>query len=223
MGFETVFFAIVAFLVLGRLFQVLGQNHGAPPPIAKDFRSENGPEMNAPLNRGIPTENENKGSDENPIISEANIAFDSVENRFSAMRDEIKKIRSHEANFNPINFERTAALAFEAIVTAFGKGDEATLRNLTNEKVYAAYQEGIKQRRDSNKGAIDIVKLNEPLIKAIEISQQNRQEIASIDVEFNATLTGEGEKTRNTNEIWTFEKTLGDKSPIWRLSAVRSA
>lgn len=222
MGFETVFFAIVAFLVLGRLFQVLGQNHGAPPPIMKDFGAENNGEQNAPINRGAENIIDKQSQSSNSDGLEGRVFWGPVEERYSGLSEEIKKIRAHEITFNPSQFEKTAALAFEAIVTAFGKGDLETLRNLTVEKVLIAYKEGIKQRQNENKGAIDIVKLGDPEIRSIEITNKNNREVAAIDVEIAATLTSTGEKTRNTKEIWTFEKILGDKDPIWRLSAVHS-
>lgn len=221
MGVETLFFAIVAFLVLGRLFQVLGQNHGAPPPITKDFGSESGVEGAGPLNRTALGINETENNDPlEKFAKKESLWFG--EERFAKISSEIETIQSFEKDFDPYKFEKTAALAFEAIVGAFGKGDEASLKNLTSEKVFNAYQEGIQNRQANNKGAIDIIKLSDPKIKTIEIQSEKNNNVASIDIEFSATLSGVGEKIRNTNEIWTFEKKLGDKNPIWRLCAVHS-
>lgn len=209
---EIVFFAVVACLVLVRLYQVLGQNRGAPPPIVKD--NYVGPNMNSGLVKPIIDE-----KPEEAFVPKIESQITALENEYGIMAPKIAELISAEPNFNPKVFEEVSGRAYEAIVTAYSTGDTKTLESLLTPNVFVAYQNIIAERAKNNGKKIDIVRLADPKIKDVEFINGNAQ----IDISFAATLVEEGQKPINTQEIWTFERKIPSKDPIWKLCAVATA
>jgi predicted lipid-binding transport protein (Tim44 family) len=209
---DIVFFAIVAGLVLARLYQVLGQKHGAPPPALKDSSAL------PKANLGETQPNAGEQMEFGEAIAEIAKA-NALEQKYSDLYSKISQVRQIMPDFDPIVFEKNASAAYEAIIEAFSRGDEKALRPLVNDEVFSAYSSIISGRSKDLASATEIVKLAEPEIRDISINQTN----VEIDVYFSATLKDTGQSPRNTQEIWTFERIIGSNSPIWRLIAVETA
>lgn len=209
---ETLFFAVVAVLVLGRLYQVLGQNHGMPPKISENLAS---PKQNTSFI-------DDKPLSENIDEFKINIPTheDVLKTHYGPLYEKILDIRKIDTNFEVENFLKGAGFAYDSIITAYGKFDEAALKPLVSEKVFTAFYGAMQQRKMDKKGSIDIIKFAEPVLKSIELN--NKSKIAHIDVEFDAVLAASGENNRSSKEIWTFERQLNSKDPIWRLIAVET-
>lgn len=207
---EIVFLAVVACLVLVRLYQVLGQDNGTRPPampdklIAPDVQNN----IIKPVIEGM--------LDEKPIEI-VKTEKELLEAKYGAIAGKIGDVRKLDSTFDPYAFEHGAGRAYEAIVTAFGAGDIATLKTLLTPSVFAAYKTAIDARQNTDATKIDIVRVSEPKIRDIEIIDQTIR----IDVAFSATLVEGKKKPRNTDEIWSFEKT--PKAQIWHLCAVETA
>lgn len=208
---DIVFFAIVAGLVLARLYQVLGQNHGAPPPIAKDNLGS----LPAEALRKANIANE---IDDAPLLEPIDPLKDYQE-KYGDLIAKISDLRTLDPNFDPLQFESQAGAAYEAILSAYSSGDEAALAPLVSDEVLGAYRELMAERANSGANRIDIVRLADPLIKDIEISNK----LVSIDVNFSATLVEAPHSPRNTQEVWTFSRNLDSKDWVWRLIAVETA
>ncbi len=208
---DIIVLAIVAGLVLAKLYMVLGQKTGAPPPALKD---------SGLVQKTLAGEN-NSSIVVKPEFGEAleEIAkAQAFEQKYKDLFSKITQTRQLMPDFDPIVFEKNATSAYEAIISAFSRGDENSLRPLLNDEVFAAYSEIIKARGNNNQRT-EIVKLSDPEIRNIEIINKTVQ----IDVYFSATLKDEDKSPRNTQEIWTFERIIGSNSPIWRLIAVETA
>lgn len=209
---ETIFFAVVAILVLGRLYQVLGQNHSLPPNIGEKI---------------IAPKSQNTFIDEN-IVPDANEEVilkvpsqeEVLKSHWGPLYENIIAIKKYDNNFEPQNFLKGAGFAYESIINSYGLNDDAGLKPLVNEKVFAAFYAAMQQRKLENKSKIDIIKFAEPVLKSIEFDSATK--IAQIDVEFDATLASAGENNRAIKEIWTFERKINSKDPIWRLIAVEN-
>lgn len=214
---EIVFFAIVAGLVLARLYQVLGQKTGAPPPVVKDpSLKEGGFPQNPKVIDGLPINAE-------PMeFGDAMAEFGKIqvlEKKYGDLFSKISQMRQIMPDFDPIVFETNVTLAYEAIISAYSRGDEAALKPLVNDEVFAAYSAQMQSSGKSENTLSEIVKLSDPEIRDIEINEKSAQ----IDVYFSATLKDVNSTPRNTQEIWTFERIIGSNSPIWRLIAVETA
>lgn len=219
---DLVILAIIAGLVLAKLYLVLGQKTGAPPPALKDSTLKDGaikdnaisPKVNVGENK-IPLGERSEFGEALEEISKAQI----FEQKYNSLYSKITQVRQIMSDFDPIIFEQNATKAYEAIIEAFSRGDEAALRPLLNDEVYSVYSAIIKSRADGENSNTEIVKLADPEIRNIEISNIS----VHIDVYFSATLKDTGKTPRNTQEIWTFERIIGSNSPIWRLIAVETS
>ncbi len=210
---ETLFFAIVAILVLGRLYQVLGQNHDAPTKLNDNFANDQiAPNGGA---FGLNTA-ENNTNISNSFEANFTNSEDFLKAQWGDLAPKIIELKKLEPSFDAMKFKETSALAYDAIISAFGKGDKKTLQELVGPNVFAAFNSAMDERSAQGRGEIDVVKLSEAKILSIEINDK----IAQIDVEFKATLSSVGEVQRTTDEIWTFERKLGSRSPVWILVAV---
>ena len=213
---EIIFFAVVALLVIARLYQVLGQNRGAPPPFVNNGQNKpdafgnndiSEPKEIAPHPSLMPPLGEDK-----PYVAP-------TFSQYGDLAPKILEIVRYDNGFDPQNFTAQAYSAYETIITAFSTGDENTLQPLLSDNVFTAYKSAIEARLATGGGKIDIIRLLTPSIKDISINGK----IATIDVLFQSTLTESNAKPRAVNEIWSFERNLGSKNPIWKLIAVEPA
>jgi predicted lipid-binding transport protein (Tim44 family) len=204
---EIIFFAVVAALVLGRLYQVLGQNRGAEPPA----------------NRG-----QNPVSSLRPVdtVDGRPLADDDSDN-VVALRPRvydgpgaqgIAAISASDRSFSPEIFIEGARQAYAMIVTAYGSGDETALKPLVDQDVFEVYQGVMAQRRADNAPKIEVARLSEAKIIDAELDGK----IARIDVAFSADLAEGGDGLRAVDEIWTFERATDSRSPNWLLGAVQT-
>jgi predicted lipid-binding transport protein (Tim44 family) len=206
---EIVFLAVVACLVLARLYQVLGQDNGARPPAQPDKLIA--PDLHNNIIRPVIDEKTDEKPVEN-IKTEQEI----LSEKYGSLSEKIEAVRKIDKNFDPNAFEIGAARAYEAIVTAYGAGDLDALKTLLTPNVFEAYKSAV-EARETGSAKIDIVRVSEPTIREIEIGAN----LIRIDVAFSATLVEGQKKPRNTDEIWSFEK--APNMQIWHLCAVETA
>ncbi|MCA3693405.1 Tim44/TimA family putative adaptor protein [Aquidulcibacter sp.] len=206
---EIVFFAVVAALVLGRLYQVLGQNRGAEPPPMRQPRF------------GLPDAPADKGDADTPASADENgkvLSFP-VKEYDGPGAAGLKAIGAAQRGFNAANFLEGAKAAYEMIVTAYGAGDEETLKGLVDADVFEAYKVAMDERRAANAPKIEVIRLSDAKILDAELDGK----IARIDVAFSSDLADGGDGLRAADEIWTFERSVDARDPNWLLSAVRTA
>ncbi|WP_085340965.1 Tim44/TimA family putative adaptor protein [Aquidulcibacter paucihalophilus] len=206
---EIVFFAVVAALVLGRLYQVLGQNRGAEPPPMRQPRF------------GLPDAPADKGDTDTPASADENgkvLPFP-VKDYDGPGAAGLKAIGAAQRGFSAGNFLDGAKAAYEMIVTAYGSGDEETLKGLVDADVFEAYKVAMDERRAANAPKIEVIRLSDAKIVDAELDGK----IARIDVAFSSDLADGGDGLRAADEIWTFERSVDARDPNWLLSAVRTA
>jgi predicted lipid-binding transport protein (Tim44 family) len=205
---EIIFFAVVAALVLGRLYQVLGQNRGAEPP-----RNPNISGFNANPPDGLNSNNEAQaGADESNVIQLKPKAYD------GPGAAGITAISAASKGFSPESFVEGARQAYAMIVTAYGSGDDGALKPLVDQDVFEAYQASMEQRRTDNAPKIEVVRISDAKIVDAELNGK----VATIDVAFSADLADGSDGLRAADEIWTFERNIDSRDPNWLLSAVQT-
>jgi predicted lipid-binding transport protein (Tim44 family) len=206
---EIIFFAVVAALVLGRLYQVLGQNRGAePPPSHRSF--------GAPSSRAEAVESADPQTE---TSDNANNVVQLRERVYEGPGAEgMKAISQAQRGFDPIAFVDGARQAYALIVTAYGSGDEAALKPLVDQDVFEAYQSVMSQRRTDNAPKIEVVRISQATI----VDAQLVGKLARIDVAFATDLADGGDGLRATDEIWSFERDIDSRNPNWLLSAVQT-
>lgn len=205
---EIIFFAVVAALVLGRLYQVLGQNRGAEPPANRG--NGGAPSSLSPVDpvSGRPLD----GEEASNVVELRPRVYD------GPGAEGIAAISAIDRSFSPEGFIEGARQAYAMIVTAYGSGDEAALKPLVDQDVFEVYQGVMAQRRAESASKIEVTRLSEAKIVDAELDGK----IARIDVSFSADLAEGGDGLRAVDEIWTFERATDSRSPNWLLGAVQT-
>lgn len=151
-----------------------------------------------------------------------------VENKTAEVS--LVKISIADKNFDIDTFLYNARQAFEIIVTAFAKGDRGTLKNLTNEEVYDAFDAIITEREEKNQKAE--TKIHD--ISRSEIIEASlKGNIATLTVRFKVLEThvtrdaddkvifGDPNKKVQLIDVWVFSRDVKDKDPRWWLVETR--
>lgn len=205
---DIIFFAVVAALVLGRLYQVLGQNRGAEPPSERPV-SQFAPDKREPAAENEQADNNGEASN---VIALKPKTYD------GPGAAGILAISAAQKGFSPDIFLDGARQAYGLIVTAYGSGDEAALKPLVDQDVFDAYSQAMAERRAANAPKIEVIRVSSATI--IDASLEGK--IAQIDVAFSADLADGGDGLRAANEVWTFERAIDSRNPNWLLSAVQT-
>lgn len=199
---EILFFALVAGGVLFRLYQVLGRKTGAERPDPRPERPVGG----RPVLRPVP---------DAPRPDEAEDAPRPMEGAMPGASG-LTAIGQADPSFTPQSFLKGARAAYEMIVEAFGRGDEATLRPLLAPDVFDAYAAAIKQRQAEGAPPIELVRLRTAEITKAELDGS----IARVTVSYKAELAHGSDGLRETDEHWTYERDTRSRDPNWVLSEV---
>ena len=207
---------IAAFLVL-RLRSILGRRTGferqAPP-----YQHQAGQNTAAPV-----------------IDGQAEVAAPAATHTLpeptSTAGQALERMRSIDRNFNPTAFLDGAEKAFRIIVTAFAAGDRATLQGLLSEDTYRSFDQAIALREASGQTQVSTI---HAVHSATLENSELRSPVASITVRFVSDQTSltrdkDGHPMVGTDavteitDIWTFERDLATRDPVWRLTSARSA
>jgi predicted lipid-binding transport protein (Tim44 family) len=207
---------IAAFLVL-RLRSILGRRTGFERQVPP-FQPPAGQNSPAPVIEG---QLEPAAPPANRVMPEPN----------SAIGQTLRRMRAIDRNFDPSSFLDGAEKAFRIIVSAFAAGDRATLQGLLSEDTYRAFEQAVASREAAGQTQVSAIHaIHSATMEGAEL----RGPTASITVRFvsdqtNLTQDKEGHPVVGTDavteitDIWTFERNLSTRDPVWRLVSARSA
>jgi predicted lipid-binding transport protein (Tim44 family) len=206
---EILLLAMVAGFIVLRLRSVLGRRTGAEPrrpPLGGQPGPERAPGNVIPLPGRQPAPQE---SFEGPAAAG------------------LGKIRTADPAFSAAEFLNGAKGAYEMIVTAFAKGDIATLRSLLGDEVYRSFAAAIDQRQGRGETQeTTLVGIKEAEIVEADVTGGR---MAEVTVRFvselvNATrdkagqlIAGNPNAVEETIDIWTFARNLRSSDPNWQL------
>lgn len=214
---EIIFFAFLTGYLAFRLWSILGKRtgfDGAPPENSpQTFVADKVIANIIPL----PTRNSQKkeGGEEEETLD-------------FALEENIKKIKAIDPDFNPDHFLRGAKAAFNMVVEAYAKADQATLKSLLNPSVLKSFMEAIQERQEAKQSLeIQIVEVKDPQIISAEIKGKQVQitlkfsseQITVTKDEAGNILDNPARLSLTLKDIWTFSRTLGSKNPNWLLVA----
>lgn len=197
---ELVIFAALAAVVLFQLYTVLGRRVGRQPEDAAEAQRPKTAEIEP---RRI----------EDPID----------EPRLTGLA----ALRARDPQFDASHFLDGAKAAYEMVVRAFAEGDRATLKSLTLDPVFKAF-DGVLTQREAEGRSEKVEFLNAPRadIEGAEVDGS----VARLKVRFLAEFRsrskgpeGEAVDDRRTAEVWTFERLLDSRDPNWALARVDAA
>ncbi len=192
----VVILGVIAAVVLGRLYSVLGRRTGAERPTAPQPTPATAPEIAAPAT-----------------------ALASPPPVLGAAGGGVAEIARADPSFDVGHFLTGARGAYELIVQAFANGDRNALRPLLTTRVFSSYDKAIGERETSGGKGPELVRLKSAELADAQLDGQ----IARVAVRFEAELAEGAHGLRDTKERWTFERDVSSHDPNWRLAAVAQA
>ncbi len=202
--------AMVAGVILFRLYSVLGRRTGHERPPREFPRLGGGPGK-ANADNVVPL----------PAPQRAVEAHEPLAQGLAA-------IAQADRNFDQNHFIGGARHAYEMIVTAFAAGDRATLKPLLSPEVYAAFESGMKAREDRHeKTDFTFVGFKDLSIAHAELKDRMAEITVSFQAQYisattdanGAVVEGDPKAVRDVTDVWTFARDTRASDPNWSLVA----
>ncbi|MFZ1107570.1 MAG: Tim44/TimA family putative adaptor protein [Rhodomicrobium sp.] len=162
---------------------------------------------------------------------------ESVDRRLGALPEDsralepLRAIAAADPAFEAAAFLNGAKIAYEAIVTAYARGDRDTLRGLLSREVFDSFNAVIKEREARGEtNEFSFVGISSAGI--VDASFAGR--IAHVTVRFVSELVtairdrsgnvieGDIKAVRQVTDVWTFARDISSRNPNWRLVATDS-
>ncbi|HUO90048.1 MAG TPA: Tim44/TimA family putative adaptor protein [Rhizomicrobium sp.] len=212
---EIVVLALIAGVILFRLYTVLGRRTGHEQPPQDGYRLPASAPVDAarPKDVALPQPSRAEQIADKPADPVARGLFD---------------IKLADRNFEVDHFLAGTRAAYEIIVTAFAQGDRAKLKPLLSSEVFAAFDQvigGREQRREK----VDFTFVGFKDVKIVHAALKNRaaEVTVAIGAQFiSATTDAEGrviegdtKGVRDVTDVWTFTRDVRARDPNWLLVA----
>jgi predicted lipid-binding transport protein (Tim44 family) len=193
---EILIAAMVAGVVLFRLYTILGRRTGHEPQSQDRVAS---PLAGSAL-RPVPTDR--------PAEPQARSLFD---------------IQLADPSFETGHFLNGARAAYEIILKAFAAGDRGGLKPLLSDEVYKAFDAEITAR-GSAPPAETLAGLTDARIVEAALAGQTAEITVSFRAQFApGSPTSSTLAQRDVTDVWTFARQIGASNPTWTLIATSGA
>lgn len=142
----------------------------------------------------------------------------------------LRRIGQSLSGFTLDKFMEGAEGAFELIVTAFARGDTATLRGLLTPPVFNDFEAAIRERATRGETvetrveavrAMDVVVAQQTGSRMTITVRFTAQEVCLIRNAAGTIIAGEVDKPSTMIDLWTFERDAQANTPIWYLAETR--
>lgn len=201
--------AMVAGIILFRLYSVLGRRTGHERP-PQELRLPGGA----------------KSTDNVVALPAPQRAIEAVP--ADPLARGLAAIKQADRNFDADHFLGGARHAYELIVTGFAAGDRNALRPLLSNEVYAAF-DGVIRAREARKEKVSFtfVGFKNIAISAAEMKGRTADVTISFQAQFiSSTADAEGKivdgdpkSMRDVTDVWTFARDTRSSDPNWTLVA----
>jgi predicted lipid-binding transport protein (Tim44 family) len=208
--------ALVAGIILFRLYSVLGRRTGhEPPPQPERYRMGGNAPSDAPATvTALPSSTRtDQPAAARPTDPVARGLLD---------------IKLADRNFEPDHFVQGARGAYETIVTAFARGDRTALKPLLSDEVYAAFDQVITARSGHGE-TVDFTFVGFKDAKVIHAALKGRtaevtvtfaaQFISATKDKSGAVIEGDDKAVRDVTDVWTYARDTRARDPNWTLIA----
>lgn len=203
--------AMVAGVILFRLYTVLGRKTGQERP-RDPFGMRGG--WNRPRAE--------------PALPDRSARAETLDKPADPVARGLFDIKLADRNFEEGHFLEGARAAYEMIVTAFAKGDRATLKRLVSADVLTAFEGVIREReRQKQKVEFTFIGFGEVRIVHAELKQRNAEITVAYAANFvsatygadGTVVHGDPKGTRSTQDEWTFMRDVRASDPNWTVIA----
>jgi predicted lipid-binding transport protein (Tim44 family) len=207
--------AMVAGIILFRLYSVLGRRTGHERPPQERFERVGGA-AEPPKAAEKPVQ---------PVLSGPGAKPETVQTS-DAVTAALTQIALADRSFTAAQFLEGARRAYEMIVTAFARGERDALRPLLSEEVFVAFEQVIAER-EAQKRRVEFTLVGFREAKIVHASLKNivSEITVSFETQFNsatfdekgALVEGDPKLVRDVADIWTFERNVRASDPNWKL------
>jgi len=213
--FEILLAAVVAGIVLFRLYTVLGRRTGGENTRQERYRGQ--------TQTSPPGDNVVAIADRGAVRT----AVGSQKPADAAARG-LLDIKMADRKFEADHFVEGARSAYEMIVTAFAAADRQALRPLLSEEVYAAF-DGVIRGHEERGEKVDFTFVGFSDVKIVQAELKGRmaevtlsfgaQYISIIAKQDGAIVEGDPKAVREVTDVWTFARDVTSRDPNWTLIA----
>lgn len=208
--------AIAAFLGL-RLYSVLGQrSEHEEDPIRRSY----GPrEQKSPP--AVTGTTPDAAAPARPAVT-----LRSVDNATNANESAIRSIANADSRFDLLSFLEGAKAAYAMILEAFWAGDKDTLRDLTDDDVYASFAGAIDAREAAGETLDNrLIRIEDATVHSAEMDGRTARiavrfvaDIAAVTRDKDGTVVaGSLDDAVESRDIWTFSRSVDSMDPNWVL------
>lgn len=232
MSFGTIFFIVLAAIVLFQLRSVLGRRTGSErPPFDPYSRREGRPGEAAPNDNVVTLPHRRLPGGDVATPPNTYEAIDKLAAPGTPLNGELRRIRDDDPNFEPGEFLEGAKLAYEMIVTAFADGDRKVLKNLLSNEVYQGFEQAITDREQRGERmqssfvgiddaeVVSAEKKDREALVTVRIVAQLISAVLKPDGEI---VEGDPEAVVEVKDVWTFSRDLRSRDPNWKLAGTES-
>lgn len=205
---EILLLAMIAGVILFRLYTVLGRRTGHEPP----------PE---PYRVGAPAEQ---------ATDKANVAALPAPRGADVPSDPVARgladIKAADRGFDRDHFLSGARQAYELVLTAFSANDRASLKPLLSDEVYAAFDAAMRGREERKEQVnFTFVGFKDTKIVAAALNGRMADITVSFTAQFisattdanGAVVEGDPKSVHEVTDIWAFERNTRAGDPNWTL------
>jgi predicted lipid-binding transport protein (Tim44 family) len=136
-------------------------------------------------------------------------------------------VKARDPGFDIGHFLQGARQAYQMIVTAFAKGDKATLKPLLSPTVMEGFEAEIdKREKEGRTESVDFLQPPRADFEGVDLIGDMVKASVRFLAELRSRSTGpEGDAVddKRTAEVWTFERNLKSRDPNWTLIHVDAA
>ncbi|NDW04706.1 Tim44/TimA family putative adaptor protein [Jiella pacifica] len=232
MSFGTIFFIVLAAIVLFQLRNVLGRRTGSErPPFDPYTRTEARREETASNGNVVTLPNRRSEEGEGVPTRILYEKIDKVATPGSPLNAELRKMRDVDPEFDPVEFLEGAKIAYEMIVNGFADGDRRVLKGLLSADVYADFEKAITERETAgHKMNSSFVGIGDAKIVAAEMKERDAHitvrfvsQLISATVGANGeVIDGDPESVVEVRDVWTFARDIRSRDPNWKLVGTES-
>lgn len=229
MGFGTIFFMVVAAIVLYQLYSVLGRRTGNErPPVDPYSRPAND---EAPSQGNVVTLPSRRVPSAQTPAANPYEAIDRAAEPGTALNTELRRIRDADPSFDVAEFLNGAKAAYEMVVMAFADGDRPLLRNLLSAEVYGGFEASIAEREArGERMQSSFVGIDDATITAAELKEREAlvtvrivsQLISAVTRPNGEVVDGDPETVVEVRDVWTFARDTRSRDPNWKLVETES-
>ena len=212
---DILFFAMVAAFIAFRLRSVLGRKTGNERPrvdaITQRTAARSTDNVVPMPERAVPP----------PATDEP-----AADAPFGPTRDGVAAIKRADPSFDPDHFLQGARAAFAMIVEAYAKGDQAALRPLLANEVFAQFAGAIEAREQAGHTLTTELVATRSAELAAATLQAGRARVTvrftseQINVTRDASgnvVDGDPRQIETVIDLWTFERDTRSRDPNWQL------